>query len=66
MNTVSLKITFQTRQEFRLPTLPNFLLSDTGVSAGIESFTEEQLREVGKQWTEALVQKARDRYLAGN
>lgn len=59
MSRDSLKI--QISQEFRLPILPGYIVTTDGVSIAVETFSEEQLREIGKQWTEALVKKARDR-----
>lgn len=43
-----------------VPETPNFLRTDTG-TLPIEAITEAGLREIGKQWTDALVRKARDR-----
>lgn len=46
-----------------LPLTPNFLRSNFG-TLPIAFFTDEQLREVGRAWTEALVEKARSRRMA--
>lgn len=57
------KITIKTERTLLLPTLPNFLRTEDGYVVPIESLTEDQLREIGQQWTDALMGKARDRKL---
>lgn len=52
--------------EFRLPTIPNYILvageekgpNGEPQSLSIKTFTETELREIGRRWTEALVAKA--------
>jgi len=55
------KITIKTERTLLLPTLPNFLLTEGDEAVPIESLTQDQLHEIGQQWTEALMRKARDR-----
>lgn len=47
--------------KIKIPSVPNFLLLDIGyaTSIPISDFTEEQLREVGKEWTNELIIKSR-------
>ena len=52
------KISVKTEMEILLPSTPNFVRTpNKDVSIPIEDLTETQLREIGKQWTEALVMK---------
>lgn len=55
------KITVKTERTLLLPTLPNFLRTESDEAVPIESLTQDQLREIGQQWTDALIRKARDR-----
>ncbi len=55
------KITIKTERTLLLPTLPNFLRTEGDEAVPIESLTQDLLREIGQQWTEALMRKARDR-----
>lgn len=48
----------QIKIECEVPIVPNFLKTANG-QVPITAVTEEALRELGKQWTEALVMKAR-------
>lgn len=43
----------------KIPMLPNFLFDEKKNQYSICDLTEEELREVGKEWTEELVKKAR-------
>lgn len=58
------KITIKTERTLLLPTLPNFLRTEGDEAVPIESLTQEQLREIGQQWTDALLRKARDKRFA--
>jgi len=58
------KITIKTERTLLLPTLPNFLRTEGDEAVPIESLTQEQLREIGQQWTDALLRKARDKGFA--
>jgi len=57
------------RMSVELPTMPNFLkVSETFGENGIKDhtvsvieFTDQQLREIGKNWTEALVEHAKEK-----
>jgi hypothetical protein len=53
-------VTVKTTRTLVLPTLPNFIRTESDESLDIASLTEEQLREIGAKWTEALVRKARE------
>ena len=44
-----------------LPQLPNHLRDEQGGTVPVESLSQDQLDEVGRKWTDALKQKARDR-----
>ncbi len=44
-----------------IPTVPNFLMMSDGQRLSIAAVTEEGLKEIGKEWTLALVNKARDK-----
>jgi hypothetical protein len=55
------KITVKSERTLLLPTLPNFIRTETEEGVDISTLTEEQLREIGKHWTDALVRKARER-----
>lgn len=44
---------------FQLPSIPNFLIStNTRYSVAISEFTEKELREIGREWTNLLVKKS--------
>ena len=58
----NIKITVEHKVEYRLPILPNFIcVPDGGKSVDVASFTDDQLREIGQIWTEALIRKAQKR-----
>lgn len=44
-----------------VPDTPNFLRYGDRKVLPISDFTEAELREIGKQWTESLVKKAKKR-----
>ena len=46
----------------KIPTVPNFIGYETEVyitGMPIASFTEKELRQIGKEWTEKLVEKGK-------
>lgn len=47
----------------KIPSLPNFLQleSETPSVLPLKDFTEEQLRELAQEWTEALVKKSKQK-----
>jgi hypothetical protein len=53
--------------EMELPSLPNFIRSkeetkDSGSAVvDIASFTDDELKAIGIEWTHALIEKARER-----
>jgi len=53
------KLTVKTEIEVLLPMLPNFVkTTHKDVSLSIAELTNEQLKELGRKWTEALIIKA--------
>jgi len=54
---VSVKLNLTAR--VKTPRVPNFLLGD-GKSTAVGDFTDESLRAIGKLWTEALLERARE------
>ncbi len=44
-----------------LPMQPNYLKTVTGQTVDVSDLNDEQLQEIGKQWTVQLIQHARDR-----
>lgn len=52
--------------EIVVPSTPNFLQVRIGskevVTVPIKDFSEDELRDIGKKWTEELVAKSRRRY----
>ena len=53
---------FQVKADIVLPIIPNFIrLTGGGQSMCISDFTDEGLRELGKQWTEQLIVKAQEK-----
>lgn len=54
------------KTEITQPTVPNFLQVRIGskevIEVAVKDFSEEELREVGKRWTEDLVAKAKRHY----
>ena len=45
----------------QLPSLPNFLRTDSGAVIPIESVSDAGLRQLGKLWVEALIRRNRNR-----
>lgn len=54
-------VTVKSTRVLMLPQLPNFLRDEQGGTVPVEDLSQEQLDEVGRKWTDALKQKARDR-----
>ena len=59
--TQQITVTVKTTRTLLLPSLPNFMRTPDDESIDVGELSEEQLREIGSRWTEALVRKARDR-----
>jgi len=56
------QVTIKTNKTLFLPTLPNFIRSDSDdPMIPIEDLSQEQLTEIGKAWTDALLQHAKER-----
>jgi electron transfer flavoprotein alpha/beta subunit len=51
-------LTVQARVE--VPRVPNFLLMTDGQKLPVSAATEDDLRLIGKLWTEALIERARE------
>ena len=48
--------------EVFIPSVPNFIQVGKGATPlGIEMFTEAELRQIGKDWTEKLVEVAKEK-----
>lgn len=48
--------------DIKLPSVPNFICSMDGRSVlAITNFSTKELEEIGKEWTKALIKKARNR-----
>lgn len=45
--------------EISIPTLPNFLCVGETECLSISDFSEKELRQIGKEWTDALVRKSK-------
>lgn len=56
-----LSVTVKSTRTLLMPTLPNYLRTPTDEAVDVGDLTEEQVREVGAKWTEALVRKSRER-----
>lgn len=54
-------VTVKTERTLLLPTLPNFIRDERDAAIPVEDLTQDQLREIGQKWTDALMRKARDR-----
>lgn len=59
--TEKVTVTVTTTRTLMLPTLPNFIRDEQDTAIPVEDLTQEQLREIGQKWTDALMRKARDR-----
>lgn len=46
--------------QINIPKPPNFISTDYK-TIPIENFTDDELRDIGKEWTENLVKNAQDR-----
>lgn len=58
---MSLTVTTLVERTLMMPTIPNFIRTIEGEAISIDAFSQEQLEQIGKQWTDALKQKARDK-----
>lgn len=59
--TIMVNITVKTTRTLLLPMLPNFIRGQNDEAVDVADMTEEQLRELGAKWIEALVRKSRER-----
>lgn len=55
-----MKLKLDNRTTVEIPLVPNFIRCGANTEP-ISRFTSEELRLIGKEWTEALVVKARSR-----
>lgn len=64
--TAVIQVTVKTSRKLYMPTVPNFVRSPRadGIDDSIDvgDLSEDQLREIGARWTEALVRKGRERH----
>ena len=49
------------KKELTIPSIPNFIRTADGEPVPIEDLTDDQLREIGRQWTDSLLVKSRHR-----
>lgn len=42
----------------KIPTVPNFLISDGDMKFPLSAFTDEGLREIAAEWTKNLIENA--------
>lgn len=50
--------------EVHIPSVPNFIMvGDDKKAVSTQNFTEDELREIGKEWTEKLVKHAKAKRL---
>lgn len=47
------------RIKVQIPMLPNYLVDTNGNQWSLSKFSEEELRELGAEWIEALVAKSK-------
>lgn len=59
--TMQVTVTVKTTRKLVLPTLPNFIRTPIDECIDVGELTEDQIREVGAMWTDALVRKSRER-----
>jgi hypothetical protein len=59
--TQQVTVTVKTTRMLLLPTLPNYLRTPIDEAVDVGDLSEEQIREIGAKWTEALARKSRDR-----
>lgn len=52
--------TFRVTAEIEIPKVPNFLRMTDGQMLPVSAVDEAHLREIGKLWTEALVERAKE------
>lgn len=52
--------TINVTAQVEVPRVPNFLLMSDGQKIPISAVTEEGLEEIGKDWTLALINRARE------
>lgn len=60
----TVSLTVKTTRTLLLPTVPNYLRTESDNPVDITTLTEDQLREIGTAWTAALIKRARDRRCA--
>lgn len=51
--------------EIKTPTTPNFIIVN-GMPYAVGDFCDEELQEIGKRWTAALIEKAHAKRKAGD
>lgn len=54
-----MEILFKTK--IKIPMVPNYVFSEEkNVQYSVSEFTDEQLKEIGRQWTENLIKRAKE------
>lgn len=48
----------QVKVDFQVPQVPNFIKLANGSSLAVQHFTDDGLREIGRLWTERLIERA--------
>ena len=51
---------FKITAEVEIPRVPNFLRLTDGRTLPVKAIDETSLREIGKIWTEALIERAKE------
>lgn len=52
--------TYRVTAEIEIPKVPNFLRMTDGQTLPVSAIDETSLREIGKIWTEALVERSKE------
>lgn len=55
------KVILQIEWPIKMPSLPNFLILESGEKVDVKDVTDRNLRKIGKVWTQALVEHAQNR-----
>lgn len=51
----------EVKMSIKLPSIPNFIIDDDGKSYPISFFSEVQLREIAKRWTDEFIKKGKSK-----
>lgn len=53
-------MTLSVKADVRIPQVPNFLILSDDSKVPVSAITEQGLREIGAQWTDDLVARAKE------